>query len=233
MIPGERLSALAEHYDLVIVGGGITGAGVFREAVRTGASVLLVEARDFASGTSSGSSKLVHGGLRYLQSGQWRLTPESVRERSRLLRQVPGLVEPQTFLLPVYRDRPPRRTLIQAGLLLYDLMAGAFTSRWLPADKVLQLEPELASEGLRGAMLYEDARTDDARLVQRLIEDSRSAGGTALNYCRAEDLVRDDSGRVAGVVLRDVLGAGSRSIRCSLVINATGEIGRASCRERV
>lgn len=223
MVASDRLAALAPHYDLVIVGGGITGAGVLREAVRTGASVLLVERHDFASGTSGGSSKLVHGGLRYLQSGQWGLTLESVRERGRLLREAPGLVEAQPFLMPVHRGARPRRALLQAGLFVYDVMAGRLASRWLSAEAVREAEPLLSDDGMLGAMRFIDARTDDARLVQRLIEESRASGAVALNYVRVEDLVRT-ADRVSGVVVKNVAdGSGAtRTIDASLVVNATG-----------
>ena len=223
MAAPDRLAALAPRYDLVIVGGGITGAGVLREAVRTGASVLLVERHDFASGTSSGSSKLVHGGLRYLQSGQWGLTLESVRERGRLLREAPGLVDAQPFLMPVHRGARPSRALLQIGLFVYDLMAGRFASRWLDANAVREAEPLLSDPAMLGAMRFIDARTDDARLVQRLIEESRAAGAVALNYASVEDLTRSGD-RVGGVVLKDVAdGSGAtRTIEASIVVNATG-----------
>lgn len=217
----DRLAALAPRYDLVIVGAGITGAGVMREAVRTGASVLLVDRCDFASGTSSASSKLVHGGLRYLQSAQWRLTLESVRERGRLMREAPGLVDPQPFLMPILRGAKPSRVLMQIGLFVYDLMAGRLASRWMDAEALARSEPSLSLHNVQGAMRFEDARTDDARLVQRLIEDSRAAGGTALNYVQVDDLLRDGD-RVSGVVLTDVAGQGTRTIEAGLVVNATG-----------
>jgi glycerol-3-phosphate dehydrogenase len=219
----DCLASLAPRYDLVIVGGGITGAGVLREAVRTGASVLLVERHDYASGTSSGSSKLVHGGLRYLQSGQWGLTLESVRERGRLLREAPGLVEAQPFLMPVHRGARPSRALLQMGLFVYDLMAGRLASRWLSAPEARAAEPLLSDETMLGAMRFIDARTDDARLVQRLIEESRRAGAAALNYTGVEDLVRSGD-RVSGVVLKDVAdgGGSTRTIEAALVVNATG-----------
>ncbi|TDU32378.1 glycerol-3-phosphate dehydrogenase [Panacagrimonas perspica] len=217
----DRLAALATRYDLVIIGGGITGAGVLREAVRTGASVLLVDRSDFASGTSSGSSKLVHGGLRYLQSAQWRLTLESVRERGRLLREAPGLVDPQAFLMPIQHDSKPSRALMQTGLFIYDLMAGRLTSRWMTAREVADAEPALSRENIHGAMYFQDAQTDDARLVQRLIEDSRALGAHALNYVAAEDLVRSGE-RVTGLVLTDRMSMATRHIEAGLVINATG-----------
>lgn len=215
-----RIESLAPRYDLVIVGGGITGAGILREAVRCGASVLLVEQGDFASGTSSWSSKLVHGGLRYLKQGHWRLTLESVRERQRLLDEAPGLVEAQPFLLPIYRDSGPGPWLIRLGLLVYDLMAGRLRSRWLGADEAIALEPSTRSEQRRGAMAYEDARTDDARLVLRLILDAIAAGAEALNYTRAA--LRGEGDRVCGVRLIDVGSGVQRDIDAALVINATG-----------
>jgi glycerol-3-phosphate dehydrogenase len=220
MTPRIELSELRERYDLVVIGGGITGAGVVREAVRSGARVLLVEARDYASGTSSWSSKLVHGGLRYLKNGQWRLTMESVRERQRLLEEAPGLVEPQTFLMPIYADRKPGRWLMQIGLRVYDAMAGVRRSRWLDADTTLAAEADLARSDLLGAMAYEDARTDDARLVLRLIFDAVAEGAVALNYVTAS--LRDDGRRVRGVRLRDALSGSERDIDADLVVNATG-----------
>ncbi|MFP5306682.1 MAG: FAD-dependent oxidoreductase, partial [Gammaproteobacteria bacterium] len=133
----SRIDALDARYELIVVGGGITGAGVLHEAARSGVKALLVEAGDFASGTSSRSSKLVHGGLRYLKSGQWRLTLESVRERQRLLDEAPGLVEPQTFVMPIYAGRKPGRRTMQLGLWLYDRMAGVRRSRWVDAAAAL------------------------------------------------------------------------------------------------
>ena len=214
-----ELAGLADRYDLVIVGGGITGAGILREAVRTGARVLLVEQRDFASGTSSWSSKLVHGGLRYLKNGQWRLTLESVRERQRLMREAPGLVEPQRFIMPIYRGIKPGKWLMRIGLWIYDLMAGSWRSRWLDAAQVVGSEPELRLEKLQGAVSYEDARTNDTRLVLRLIFDAVALGGTALNYVQAELL--HDGGCVRGVRLRDEVG-NVREIAAGVVVNATG-----------
>ncbi|SFF34156.1 glycerol-3-phosphate dehydrogenase [Fontimonas thermophila] len=220
MTPRTELGALARRYDLVIVGGGITGAGILREAVRSGARVLLVEAADFASGTSSASSKLVHGGLRYLKNGQWRLTLESVRERQRLLEEAPGLVDPQPFLMPIYADRKPGRWLMQIGLRIYDAMAGVRRSHWMTREALLAAEPCLDERHLLGAMAYEDARTDDARLVLRLIFEAVAEGATALNYVRAE--LCQTSGRVRGVRLHDEIRGTVREIDAELVINATG-----------
>jgi glycerol-3-phosphate dehydrogenase len=218
-----RLSDLPARADLLVVGGGITGAGVFSEAARTGATVVLVEQGDYASGTSSGSSKLVHGGLRYLKHGQWRLTRESVRERQRLLREAAGLVEAQPFLMPIYRGARPGRLAMQAGLWIYDRMAGAGAtpSRWVGAGQALALEPHIRAEGLRGAMLYDDARTDDARLTLRLVFEALSPRAFARNYTRVIRLL-ERSGRVAGAVVQDAHDGTTREIEAAMVVNATG-----------
>jgi glycerol-3-phosphate dehydrogenase len=214
-----RFAELEPRYDLIVVGGGITGAGILVEAARAGTRALLLEQHDFASGTSSGSSKLVHGGLRYLRSGHWRLTLESVRERERLLREAPDLVEPQPFLVPVYRGARPGKAALRFGLWLYGRMAGASKSRWVEPDEVLRLEPHVRRDGLLGAMQYEDARTNDARLVMSLVAEACNAGATARNYTRVDGLLRAD-GRVRGVVARD--GGATREIEAGVVIDATG-----------
>ena len=215
------LAELPARFDLIVIGGGITGAGIFHEAARTGASVLLLEQADFASGTSSGSSKLVHGGLRYLKTGQWRLTLESVRERQRLLREAAGLVEAQPFLMPLYRGARPGRLAIRTGLWIYDRMAGSGQrSRWIGADAALALEPQLRRDGLLGAMLYEDARTDDARLVLRLIFEVPETA-MARNYAHVVELLRRN-GRVCGVGVRDLIDGTARELQCDIVVNATG-----------
>jgi glycerol-3-phosphate dehydrogenase len=214
------LSTLPSSFDAIVIGGGISGAGILREAVRTGAKVLLVEQNDFASGTSSASSKLVHGGLRYLKNGQWRLTLESVRERQRLLREAPGLVEAQPFLMPLYRGTKPGRFTMRLGLWLYDRMAGTSVSGWLPPLPLLKIEPNLRQPDLLGAVHYEDARTDDARLVQRLIGDAVKAGAVALNYVRAD--VQMSGSKVTGVRLSDTVTGQTCDISSKIVINASG-----------
>jgi glycerol-3-phosphate dehydrogenase len=219
-MPRIDLAALPPAVDLVIIGGGISGAGILREAVRSGARVLLVEQRDFASGTSSGSSKLVHGGLRYLKNGQWRLTLESVRERQRLLNEAPGLVETQSFLMPIYRGLKPGKLTMRLGLWLYDRMAGKSASRWLNREQVLALEPDLRRPDLLGAINYEDARTDDSRLVLRLILDSINVGAVALNYVQAQINIAGE--RVSGVTLTDAISGQVREIASRMVINASG-----------
>lgn len=218
----SRLGDLPARFDLAIVGGGITGAGIFREAARAGVSVLLVEARDYASGTSSWSSKLVHGGLRYLKSGDWRLTAESVSERQRLLAEAPDLVEPLRFVMPLYRGLKPGPATMRLGLWLYDRFSrGGTRSGWLDAAQSVAEQPGLRETGLRGAVHYVDARTDDCRLVWRLIAQGLRDGGRALNYLRAERLLSGAAG-VRGLALVDAETGGNREIEARLVIDATG-----------
>jgi glycerol-3-phosphate dehydrogenase len=226
MIVGERgwrESAWEElasrRWDLLIVGGGITGAGILREAVRSGLRAALVEARDFAWGTSSRSSKLVHGGLRYLRQGRLRLTAGAVREREALLQDAPGLVEPLGFLLAVYR--PFDRLAYGAGLAFYDLIAGRRGHEYLGAAEFRLFAPHLSPRGLRGGFCYRDAQTDDARLVLRLILESAAAGAPTLNYVRAESLLLE-GGSVTGVRVRDALTGRSAEGRARVVVNAAG-----------
>src|SRR5687768_9083771 len=171
----EELASGARTWDAIVVGGGIAGVGVLREAARCGLRALLVEKGDFASGTSSRSSKLVHGGIRYLQHGHWRLTRESLRERDRLLREAPGLVEPLFFVRPVYAHES--RWLYRGAFLAYGLLAGRRQHRYYNAAAVRRLAPSLTSEDVVGAYGYMEAGVDDARLVLRLIREGVRAGG--------------------------------------------------------
>lgn len=216
---------LSTTWDLIIIGGGITGAGILREASRNGWRALLVEAGDFGSGTSSRSSKLVHGGLRYLRDGKLRLTLVSVRERQRLLKQGRGLINPLGFLLANYEaDRVPA-WVFGFGLILYDLMGLQWGHRRYGAAVLRSFCPELTPEGLEGGFRYFDAQTDDARLVLRVIREAVREGGVALNYTRAEGLLKSHGGRVHGVLLRDLApGKSDRTTEAlaPVVINATG-----------
>lgn len=192
--PGGRAalpSLLAQEWDLLVVGGGITGAGILLEAARRGLRALLVEQRDFAWGTSSRSSKLVHGGLRYLKEGQFALTRESVHERDALLRDAPGLVEPQSFAFGDYLGRKPGRRAFLLGLAIYDRMAGQRARHYFSAPEFLQMAPRIRTEGLQGGICYQDAKTDDARLVLRVLQEAQSLGAVALNYCAVQSLLRD------------------------------------------
>jgi glycerol-3-phosphate dehydrogenase len=215
------LARLGEPWDLLIVGGGITGAGILLEASRRGLRALLIEQRDFAWGTSSRSSKLVHGGLRYLKEGQLGLTRESVRERQRLLQQAPGLVEEQGFAFADYAGRKPGRWMFSLGLAVYDRLAGSRARAYDAPDAFLLRVPHIDDAGLRGGLRYLDAKTDDARLVLRVLQEARAHGGVALNYLACADLLRDANG-VCGATVEDRLGGGRQRIQARVVINATG-----------
>ena len=221
----DRTSAwasLAEPWDVVIIGGGITGAGILQEAVRQGLRAALLEQGDFASGTSSRSGKLVHGGLRYLKQGQVRVTWHSVRERERLLRQMPGLVNSLALVLPCYRGDPVGRHLLDVGMILYDAMAMRRNHRHLDPAGLRTLAPHIRPDRLQGGFWYLDALTDDARLVLRIIDGAVAAGAVALNYAPVEDLCRTRSGAVEGVAVRDLVTGRTAEVRARVVINAAG-----------
>jgi glycerol-3-phosphate dehydrogenase len=220
----EAWSQLDTVWDLIVIGGGITGAGILREATRAGLRAVLFEAGDFGSGTSSRSSKLVHGGLRYLKNAQVNLTIESVHERERLLREGRGLVSPLGFLMPSFRgDRTPG-WVFGLGLVIYDLLALKWGHRHYDARGLLDLCPVLASEGLLGGYRYIDATTDDARLVLRVLREAVRASGLALNYAPVEGLLTRRAGQVCGVIVRDAASPSGRTceVRAPVVISATG-----------
>lgn len=207
------------NIDLLVIGGGISGAGVALEAARRGAKVLLIEQHDFAWGASSRSSKLVHGGLRYLKSGAIHLTAESVRERERLLREAPGLVRRLPFVLAHRPGRSPSPGTMQAGLWLYDAIARRRSrAAFGPAETQWRV-PGLAAE--LGASGYEDATTDDARLTLRVLQEARSHGAQLRNYTQLITLHRAETGQVKGARLRDAEGV-EHEITCRCVIAAAG-----------
>lgn len=209
------------EWDVLVIGGGITGAGILREAARRGLSVALIEQRDFAWGTSSRSSKMVHGGLRYLAAGQVKLTRDSIRERERLLREAPGLVDPLGFLFSDYRGRMPGRWSFNALLTVYDLLARRWSHRYYAAQDYTLLAPRIALTGLKGGIQYSDAITDDARLVFRVIREAQRDGALALNYVAADHLITKGE-RVCGVAVQDVLSGSTAEVRAKVVVNATG-----------
>jgi glycerol-3-phosphate dehydrogenase len=218
----QRLALLGTtSWDLVVIGGGISGAGVACLAARQGWKVLLIEQRDFAWGASSRSSKLVHGGLRYLKEGDLKTTFHSVRERERLMREAPGLIEPQSFLFADCQGRPPGRWLFQLGLAMYDRMAGQRSRGWVKPADVTWLAPGLAPAHLRGAVVYQDAKTDDARLVWRVLSEAQAAGAVCLNYLAAESVLMHQ-GQVTGLELRDVASGNNLKVTTRSMVNATG-----------
>ncbi|MBO0720233.1 MAG: FAD-dependent oxidoreductase, partial [Blastocatellia bacterium] len=225
----ESLDNLAkETFDILIIGGGITGAGIALDAAARGLRVALVEKRDFAAGTSSRSTKLIHGGLRYLEHFDFSLVREGLNERSVLLKIAPHLVEPFPFLIPVYRnnrrnyDHPLK---MRAGLALYDLLAGRHRfgkHRQLSQAEALKLAPQLDPRGLKGALLYYDALTDDSRLVIDVIKAAHQRGAVISNYTRAAGFIKNEKGQIAGAFLRDELSGAELAARSRIVINATG-----------
>ncbi len=213
-----------QAFDLLVIGGGISGAAVALAGARRGLCVLLVERQDFASGASSRSSKLVHGGLRYLKQGDWRLTRESLQAREQLLRDAPGLVQPLNFLMPHRPGRSPGRLALRAGLFAYDLLAGRRTRRFLDAAAVQAAVPGLAAE--LGASGYQDATTDDARLSLRLLQEARAAGAQLCNHTELLALRRDAQGRVSGARLRGVDGF-EREVAAGCAVASVGaQLGR-------
>ena len=209
-----------QQWDLIVIGGGITGAGVLLEAARQGRKALLLEQRDFAWGTSSRSSKMVHGGLRYIAQGDVRLTRDALRERERLLRDLPGLVERATYLFPLRKGHFPGRWPMTAVLSLYDFLAGIRDHRFLSKKELLRRVPGLDDAGLSGAMSYTDALTDDCRLVIRCLLEAARSGGQSLNYARVTDTRRDDG--VTRVTVRDEVAGEEGELTAPVVINATG-----------
>jgi len=215
----------ARDWDILVIGGGITGAGVLLEAARRGLKALLVEQNDFAWGTSSRSSKLVHVGLRYLSAGSMRLTRAAVREREALLRAAPGLVEPQGFAFASPGAELARRPGFLAVLRLVDMLAGRSEPRW---ERPQSLRTPASGAGTAtgtprqpDGIRYTDAKTDDARLVLRVLEEARSHGAVTLNYVTVQALVRD-GGKVHGAMLRDERSKAEYAVRARVVINATG-----------
>ncbi|MBN2387370.1 MAG: glycerol-3-phosphate dehydrogenase/oxidase [Anaerolineales bacterium] len=212
------------EWDVIVIGGGITGAGILRQCVHAGLRAVLFEADDFASGTSSRSSKLVHGGMRYLKNGQFKVTLESVQEREYLLKQGRGLVNRFGFLYACLPGDQMPGWMFGLGLSIYDLMARQWTHRAYDALDMRELCPPLTAPGLRGGYRYFDALTDDARLVLRLVREAVAGGARALNYARVDSLMRTQAGQVGGVVVTDTCGDSDRQaeVRGRVVINATG-----------
>ena len=217
--------ASQEKWDLIVIGGGITGAGILGEAARHGKKALLVEAQDFSSGTSSRSTKLVHGGLRYLRQGQFLVTRKSVKERETLMAEGKGLVDPLGFSLAAFPGDQMPKWMYGVGLAMYDALAWKWAHEAQSKDEIIKRIPPLIGSKVQGGYRYFDAQTDDARLVIRVLREAVRHGGTAINYVRADKLLRTADGKVRGVVLKDMCpGGGSRTVEveAKVVISATG-----------
>jgi glycerol-3-phosphate dehydrogenase len=222
---GDMLERLRrETFDLAVVGGGITGAWVARDAAMRGLSVALVERGDFASGTSSRSSRLVHGGLRYLRHAHISLVREGLRERGRLLRLAPHLVRPIPFTIPVYKGGRDSALLLRIGLTGYDVMAGKLgmgRHRVRSRDNLIEEEPALRDKGLRSGFRYFDAITNDARLTLTLALSATDHGAAVANYVEAASLEMT-GGRASGLNCRDLVSGDELTVRARCVIGAAG-----------
>ncbi|NOY27059.1 MAG: glycerol-3-phosphate dehydrogenase [Oligoflexia bacterium] len=222
----ERLEAGAETpFDLLVVGGGITGAGAARDAARRGLRVALVEQKDLASGTSSRSSKLVHGGLRYLEQGEFSLVFESVTERRVLMEIAPHLVNPLGFIFPVYKNSRRGVFTVNVGMWLYDglsLFRSPKRHRNLSRKDIAAEEPLLGQQDLKGAPLYYDCATDDARLTLENALDAAAQGAVVATYTRVVGFMRDEGGRIIGARVREQLSGKELDVRAHAIINATG-----------
>lgn len=212
-------------FDLLVVGGGITGSGVAREASLRGLRVALVEARDFASGTSSRSTKLIHGGLRYLKNMDFRLVREAVQERMRMLEMAPHLVKVLPFLFPVYQGDPDSLLMLRAGLTLYDWFAGKgnpIPHRIHGPGALLSREPMLGSTDLNGGAEYCDAATNDARLTWEVVQSAMALGATVANYMAVDGFLYDANHQVVGAQLVDQLTGERGEVRAKRVVAAGG-----------
>ena len=218
----DQLENFKGVWDLCIIGGGATGLGTAVDASSRGYKTILFEQHDFAKGTSSRSTKLVHGGVRYLQQGNIKLVMEALRERGTLKKNAPHLIKNQSFIVPNYKwwEGP----YYGLGLKVYDWMSGSLglgSSEWLSTEQVLQLAPTLDPEGLRGGVVYHDGQFDDARLAINLAQTSAEQGGTILNYFKVEGFIKQNQ-KIKGVEVSDILSGKKYEIQCKAVINATG-----------
>ena len=210
-------------WDVIVVGGGASGLGIAVDAASRGLRTVLFEAEDFAKGTSSRSTKLVHGGVRYLAQGHIGLVREALRERGYMARNARHLVYDQRFIIPCYRwwEKP----FYRIGLGIYDLMAGALRfghTRSIGRDELLALAPNTKAEGLRGGVTYHDGRFDDARLAIELARTAMDHGACVLNHMPVSALLKDDQGTVTGVQVRDALSGKAFEVRGKAIVNATG-----------
>jgi glycerol-3-phosphate dehydrogenase len=220
---GNALARLTKgQFDLLVIGGGIVGAGIANEATRAGLRVALVDRGDFGAATSSASSKLIHGGLRYLRMGDIRLVREAHQERRALLSVVaPHLVRRMPFLLPIYRGGPYRPTSVRVGLWTYSTLAGDRLGGLADRDRALGAVPALRVEGLRGCGIYRDAWTHDGRLCLANVTAAERAGAVVLNHAELTELHRA-GGRVNGAELRDAIDGTTFTVRARSVVNAAG-----------
>ncbi|MGB0945153.1 MAG: glycerol-3-phosphate dehydrogenase/oxidase [Marinomonas sp.] len=214
-------------WDVIVIGGGIVGAGVLQEARRRGLSALLIEQQDFAWGTSSRSSKMVHGGLRYIAQGDIKLTKQALQERERLLKEAPGLIERMGYYFVLKQGQIPGRFIMNTLLWLYDWLAGIKDHRFFNVSQTIKKFPGLSCQTLKGSCYYTDSTVDDSRLVMRVLQESINAGAQAINYIKATSLVKNPhTQQVIGVNIQDnsphAPSTEILTLQSKVVINATG-----------
>jgi glycerol-3-phosphate dehydrogenase len=219
----NRVTSRTEPWDMVVIGGGATGVGVAIDAASRGFAVLLLEAQDFGKGTSSRSTKLIHGGVRYLEQGNISLVMEALKERGLLRQNAPHLVHDLAFIVPNYSwwEAP----FYGIGMKVYDLLAGKYNfgkSRVLTLEETVEKLPNLQTEGLRGGVLYYDGQFDDTRLLMHMVATSADHGGTLLNYAPVLEISKGDDGFANGVIFRDSETGSTHTVQTRVVINATG-----------
>ncbi|WP_200975726.1 glycerol-3-phosphate dehydrogenase/oxidase [Echinicola sp. 20G] len=210
-------------WDIAIIGGGSSGLGVALDALSRGLSVVLFERSDFAKGTSSRSTKLVHGGVRYLAQGDILLVWEALRERGRILRNAPHLAHVQPFVIPIYSYLGKLRYTL--GLKVYDWMSGWLSlgdSYFISKEETIERLPQIKQEGLLGGVVYHDGEFDDARLALAIAQTCDDLGGLMLNYTPVTALMKDENQKVAGLKVRDALGKKNYQVKAKMVVNATG-----------
>jgi glycerol-3-phosphate dehydrogenase len=213
---------VTSQWDICIIGGGATGLGIAVDAATRGFKTILFEQHDFSKATSSRSTKLVHGGVRYLQQGNIRLVMEALKERGLLLKNAPHLVKNQKFVVPNYKwwEGP----FYGIGLKIYDWMAGRLgigPSQFLSKDEILALAPALDPEGLRGGVMYHDGQFDDARLAISLAQTAAQHGAAVLNYFPVTGLLKKE-GKATGVKVKDDITGRKYEVNSKCVVNATG-----------
>lgn len=219
----QRISDPSFVWDILIIGGGATGLGIALDAVTRGYRTLLVEQADFAKGTSSRSTKLVHGGVRYLAQGDVKLVREASIERGRLCRNAPHLVKNQTFIIPIYNQWDKLKYTV--GLKVYDWISGKLTlgsSIFISRKKTIASLPGVKTDGLLGGVLYHDGQFDDSRLAINLVQSILEKDGCALNYTKVTGLLKNKAGKVDGAVLADTETSVTYGVKAKAVINATG-----------
>lgn len=219
----KQLANSSKTWDIAVIGGGSSGLGVALDAISRGLSVILLEKSDFAKGTSSRSTKLVHGGVRYLAQGDVGLVFEALKERGKLLQNAPHLTQNQPFIIPIYRWID--RVQYSLGLKIYDWMAGKLRlgkSRFISKAETIKRLPAVKQKGLKGGVVYHDGQFDDARLALSIAMTADDAGACMLNYTAVKGLIKDENGKIIGLKVRDELSQQKFTIKAKMVVNATG-----------